>query len=234
MQFVWFYITGPDHGFELRKSILSVQRNVPGDHKITVIGEKPAWYEGHHLKVAPIRMRVPTGHLPFRDTQNKLVQAVNSPEIDDSFIWMMDDVYFLKETSVEEICRPIYDPWYRVNTKTIWHQLIRITFAALQKQGKSNLQYATHLPHLFEKEKLREMFALYDYPKTLLLFENLYRNHYENQEQAIPYTGFLRRLLVPMPINGLHAITEHVLNYQSKCYTPQMKTFLEQKFPEDE
>jgi len=25
-----------------------------------------------------------------------------------------------------------------------------------------------------------------------------------------------------------------VLNYQSKCYTPQMKNFLEQKFPEDE
>jgi hypothetical protein len=96
------------------------------------------------------------------------------------------------------------------------------------------LQYATHLPHLFEKEKLREMFALYEYPKTLLLFENLYRNHFEDPSKSVPYTGFLRRLLVPMPVNGLHAIDENVLNYQSKCYTPQMKNFLEQKFPEDE
>lgn len=232
MQFVWFYITGPDHGLELRKSILSVQRNVPGNHKITVIGERPAWYDGHHLKVAPVRMRVPTGHLPFRDTQNKLVHAVNSDEIDDTFVWMMDDCFFLKPTTVEQICRPIYDPWYRVNTKTIWHQLIRITFAALQRQGKSNLQYATHLPHVFGKAKLREMFAIYDYPKTLLLFENLYRNHFEDPAMAVPYTGFLRRLLVPLPVNALNEISEHVLNYQSKCYTPQMKLFLEQKFPE--
>lgn len=234
MQFVWFYITGPDNGFELRKSILSVQRNVPGNHKITVIGEKPAWYEGHHIPVPAVRMRVPTGHLPFRDTQNKLVYAVHSSEVDDSFIWMMDDVYFLKTTAVEEICRPINDPWYRVNTKTIWHQLIRITFAALQKQGRMNLQFATHLPHFFEKEKLREMFRVYDYPKTLLIFENLYRNHFEIQSDVIPYTGFLRRLLVPMSTGSLHEIGENVLNYQSKCYTPQMKAFLEQKFPEDE
>lgn len=233
MQFVWFYITGPDHGFELRKSILSVQRNVPGTHKITVIGERPAWYDGHHIKLPSIRMRVPTGHLPFRDTQNKLVHAAHSDEIDESFIWMMDDVYFLKPTTIEEICRPIFDPWYRVNTKTIWHQLIRITFAALQKQGKSNLQYATHLPHYFEKDRLRDMFAIYDYPKTLLLFENLYRNHYENPDIAIPYTGFLRRLLIPASVSILQGIKENVLNYQSKCYTPQMKSFLEQQFPEE-
>ena len=232
MQFVWFYITGPDNGFELRKSILSVQRNVPGDSRITIIGEKPSWYTGHHLKTQAVRMRVPTGHLPFRDTQSKLVHAVNSSEIDEHFVWMMDDVYFLKQTSINEICRPIHDPWYRVNTKTIWHQLIRITFAALQKHDRSNLQYATHLPHFFEKEKLREMFATYDYPKTLLLFENLYRNHFDDPAKAIPYTGFLKRLLVPLPVGALHGITENVLNYQSKCFTPQMKSFLEEKFPE--
>lgn len=232
MQFVWFYITGPENGFELRKSILSVQRNLPGNHQITIVGDAPSWYDGHHIRVAPVRMRVPTGHLAFRDTQNKLVQSSKHPEINDSFIWMMDDVYFLKTTTIEQIAQPIFDPWYRVNTKTIWHQLIRITFAALQKQGKSNLQYATHLPHLFEKEKLREIFEVYDYPKTLLLFENLYRNHFEDPSKAIPYTGFLKRLLVPLTLAQLNEIDEHVLNYQSKCFTPQMKAFLEAKFPE--
>lgn len=232
-QFVFFYVPGPDNGLELQLSIRSVQRNFAGTAEITVVGNKPSWYKGHFIDVPQnLRCREALSRRPFRDTQNKLVHCLHSPEISDSFVWIMDDCYLMKPTSLEDLSVHRFDPWYRINTKTVWHQLIRITFAALSKHGKSNLQYGTHLPHVFTKEKLAEMFVTYDYPQQLLLFEILYGNHVHNAEQAVPYTGFLTRLLSRSSVKQLEAIDCNVLNYQSRVWNSTMREWLLEKFPE--
>jgi len=233
MQFVWFYVPGPDSGLELKLSIRSVQRNFDGDARITVVGTKPTWYSGHFIPLQPhLRSREALSRRPFRDTQGKLSHCLHHPEIDGTFAWMMDDVYFMKQTSLKDLSVPRFDPWYRVNTKTVWHQLIRITFAELAKHGKSNLQYGTHLPHVFEKSKLAEMFAKYDYPRQLLLFEILYGNHVHSPESAVPYTGFLTRLLSRVSEKQLDAIDCNVLNYQSRVWSSTIREWLLEKFPE--
>ena len=233
MQIVWFNVPGPDNGLELQLSIRSVQRNFDGDPQITVVGTKPSWYTGHFIPLAPNqKCREAMSRRPFRDTQNKLNHCLHSPEIDEKFVWMMDDVYLMKQTRIEDLQVPRHDPWYRVNMKTVWHQLIRITFAELAKHGKSNLQYGTHLPHVFEKSKLSEMFAKYDYPRQLLLFEILYGNHVHNPSTAVPYTGFLRRLLSRVSEKQLNEIDCNVLNYQSRVWNSTMRDWLMEKFPE--
>ena len=233
-QFVWFWVPGPDNGLELELSIRSVERNFKGKAKITVVGTKPSWYTGHFIDVPPFKgIREAITRRPFRDTQHKIMQCVNHPEIDEKFVWIMDDVYLLKPTSLAELATPRHDPWYKVNNKTVWHQQIRITFAALAKHGKSKLQYGTHLPHVFEKENLRECFAQYDYPRQLLLFEILHGNHIHNHESAIPYTGFLKRLLKPVSHQKLDMIGENVLNYQSRVWNSTMRDWLKEKFPEE-
>lgn len=240
MQFVWFHVPGPDNSAELRFSISSVQKNFVGDARITVVGEKPQWYDGHCIPVKQFKgVRDHTARMPYRDTQSKIMKCAVSDEIDEEFVWIMDDCYMMKPTSISDMRIPRYDPWYRVNTKTTWHQLIRHTFAALQKHGRPNLQYGTHLPHVFSKTKLRAMFEAYQFPGSLLLFEILYQNAYHTQDEAVPYgetwqgvkyPQFLKRLLRPATRQQLDAIDANFLNYQSKCWNPTMKLWLQQRF----
>ena len=155
--FVYFYVPGPKQGLELKLSMESVLKH--WDRKdsptFTVIGDKPKWYNDHYI---PIRRNVGVldakTRMPFRDTQHKIIVAASHPEIPEEFVWMMDDVFLMKPVTLKELKVPRYDPWYQITTKSTWHGLIRITFAALAKHDKSTLQYGTHLPIVFEKTKL--------------------------------------------------------------------------------
>lgn len=242
-QFVFFNVLGPGNGLELKLSIASVKQNFIGEPIFTVIGEKPAWYDGHFIPMKKFTaIRDVSTRMAFRDTQHKIMECAKHPEIDEQFVWIMDDCYMLKPTSIEEIGRFRYDPWYRRNNRRDWHQLIGKTFDALAAAGRSTLQAGTHLPHVFEKEKLTEMFGRYGFPKNLLLFEILYENTWKNAAEAIPYGGnwkgvqypqFLRRLLRPASIKELNAIDANFLNYQSNVWQSTMRDWLKMQFTEE-
>lgn len=241
MQFLWFYVPGPDNGNELRYSIRSVVENFQGEAKITVIGERPNWYSGHFIQCPQNVKRAKRERDAFLDTQHKIVVASQHPEIEDEFVWIMDDVYILQPVTIDDLKIPRHDPWYKVKSAKLWHRLIAETFKALQKHGKTNHQYGTHLPHHIEKQRLIDLFQLYDYPKNLYLWEILYGNHYRSDPcpygstwQGVQYPQFLKRLLRrPRKIKELHDVTAgaFVLNYQSACYGKIMQAFLESKFP---
>lgn len=234
MQFVWFWIPTPDNGEELRHSMRSVVKHFQGEVKTTVIGDKPFWYCGHHIPCPMIlrNRRERSESQPFRDTQHKITIAANHPEIDEQFIWIADDTYLIRPTSFEDLVTPRFDPWYRERNRSEWHRNISLTFRALKERGYPALQYGTHLPHLFEKPKLLEMFAEFDFPRRMLLFEILYSNRF--REYSIPYPPFLHRLQRPQTIDQLNAAAEvsNVLNYVSTCWRTTMKQWIESRFSE--
>lgn len=238
LQFVWFYVPAPDNGMELRLSMASVARHFTGIPKFVVIGERPSWYDGHFIPLPRKTIREVENFdvLPFRDTQNKLVHAVSSSEVDQKFCWIMDDVFLLKPTSIEDLETPRIDPWYRAGTRE-WHRRIGDTFGALKNNGYTTHQYATHLPHVFEKPKLQQMFDEFDYPNRLLIFENLYGNMF--RKDPIPYTGFLRRLLRLSAGSSaarmvlLDGIQENVLNYQATVWNKVMSDWMQERFLRD-
>lgn len=244
MQFVWFYVPGPENGFELRHSIRSVKQNFVGDSHITVIGDRPEWYTGHMISVPKVKPRLRHRHDrdAFLDTQNKAVVASMHQEIQDEFVWLADDNFLLRPTTIEELQVPRFDPWWKPTTRKEWHRLIVVTLKALQNHQKSVLQYGTHLPHHIEKQKLAELFRIYDYPRHLFLWEILYANHWKTGGvpyggtpwQGVQYPHFLRRLLKrPRNAAELDAIAQvsSVLNYQSGCFGPVMKNWLARRFP---
>lgn len=239
-QFVYFYVQAPDNGEELRLSIASVRKNFVGEPSFIVIGEKPPWYDGKHIPLKQFTgIRDNPARMPFRDTQHKIMHAVSSDLINEEFVWIMDDCYMLKPTTLDEMKVPRYDPWYKINVKATWHQIIRITFAALGKQGKSQLQYGTHLPHVFTKTNLRSLFDMYGFPGQLCLFEILYGNTFHNPKAAVPYGAnwqgveypmFLKRLLSPMTRQQLENVDANFLNYQAKVWNTTTKLWLRQRF----
>lgn len=239
MQFVWFYVPAPDNGRELFLSMKSVERNFSGSSTFTVIGDKPSWYEGHFIPSPKYKgIRDAQSRMPFRDTQHKIIVAASHPEIEEEFVWIMDDVYFLKPVTIEDLRIVRYDPWFKQTMSSVWRQMIRITFAALKRHGKPNFQVGTHLPHVFQKEKLRSVFDLFGFPRNLLLFEILYGNFYCDPGAVVPYAGhwngvdypkFLRRLLKKIPDSKMNEIDASVLNYQSHVWGKQMNEWLEKK-----
>lgn len=236
MQFVWFYAPSRD-GIELKLSMRSVQKNFAGEAKFLLIcddKDRPRWYRGpsvHCPIVERNRKEAPALH-PFRDTQHKIMVAASSSEVDDQFVWIMDDVFLLNPTTIEDLETPRFDPWYRVNKKRDWHRCIAMSFDALRSRGYPTLQYGTHLPHVFEKHKLQEMFVEFDFPKSLTLFEVVYGNRY--RENAIVYSPFLHRLQRPETIARLDEISEssHVLNYVGNVFRKTMQDWLQKRFNE--
>ena len=83
MQFVWVYWHGGARNDELRWSIRSVIKNYRGTAKILVVGDKPPWYNGPHLRVKRVK---PGKYRAFRDSLNKLIIATASKETDDEFV----------------------------------------------------------------------------------------------------------------------------------------------------
>jgi hypothetical protein len=117
-----------------------------------------------------------------------------------------------------------------------------MTFGALAANGRGNFQAGTHLPHVFEKTKLQQMFVEYGFPNNLYLFEILYENHWQCGRTPIPYGGiwqgvqyqqFLRRLLRPLMLRQLNEIDANVLNYQSNVWRPTMRDWLRGRFTEE-
>lgn len=243
MQFLWFYIPGPENGFELRHSIRSVIQNFSGTAKVTVIGERPNWYRGHFIECGRTYRHKRRDRDPFLDTQNKIIVASQHPEIDEEFVWLADDVFFAQPVTIEDLKVPRFDPWFRVRSNREWHRLINATFSVLKAKGKTALQYGTHLPHFCEKQKLVELFQIYNYgPKNLLLWEILMVNHfrtggipYGGNWEGVSYPYFLKRLL-RRPRSSNQMMEEignaSVVNWQSNVFSQAAKDWLSMTFPE--
>jgi len=102
-QFVWPYWHSGASGDELRWSVRSVERFFDGPVKTTIVGDRPPWYRGHVIDQPRIG---PCANRGFRDMLSKMKTMSQHPEIDSEFVWMMDDVYLIKETTWDDLDTP--------------------------------------------------------------------------------------------------------------------------------
>jgi hypothetical protein len=182
---------------ELRYSMRSIETFLKDTEvSFTLIGSIPVWYAGHHIPIERY-----TGHNPLRyfDTLKKLKRLVADPYVPENFFWMMDDVYLIKPTTVEELQIPRHDPnEYEINTE--WRAIKKKTQEHLRSAGVPCLDYATHLPHFVNKTNLRHLFSIYPMttPMDLYLWEILYGSlFYENPQPYFPYFKRVLRKLTP-------------------------------------
>lgn len=192
MQFIWCYYKRSALGNEIALSIASVKKFYKGDVKITVIGDRPDNYDGH---VIPTVRNNVSEHPTYRDVISKLQNASTHPEIDDVFVWMMDDVYFIKEVRPVELLVQRSEPVWNRSEMNTWQKLKTATMDYLASQNLPNIDYATHLPHLLEKDKLARLFQTFPIYDRVFLWENVYGNYYRTP--TANYSPFFSRLLVP-------------------------------------
>ena len=232
MHFVWVYYHRGAKKDEIRWSVRSVEANFKGDKKITIVGDKPPWFQGHHIPVK--RVGGPASFKSFRDSLNKLVTAVNSPEVEDRFCWMMDDVYFVNACHDKDIATPRHmgricersakrlkgNKWQRLKART-----------AREATGFPCWDYATHLPHVIEKDKFRHIMKAHDIPGTLWLWENIYGNTFYKNPQ--PYAPFLARVQKRPDYRRCDEIFRRavVFNHVSGAWHEDVRAALFDRFP---
>jgi len=229
MQFVWPYWEGGAMGDELRFSMRSVDKFFDGNATMLVIGDKPSWYTGPHIGKKRVNNRKPWQS--FRDTLSKLYFMATKPEVNSEFVWMMDDVYFLKPFTLEDVQQPRAYRWTG-GDKNGWQKLKNATMERLQSEGHTTHDFATHLPHYVEKQKLAEMYEKYDLHNNTHLWEVLYGNLHRNT--PIRTRPFFCRVQKSRNIETLRNLTRKatVLNHTSGVWGPEMREFLLELLPD--
>ena len=229
LQFVWPYWAGGAKGDELRFSIRSVEKFFDGRVQCTIIGDKPIWFGGHHIPQRKITKGTP--NRGFRDVLTKLWTAANHDAVSDDFIWMMDDIYFMKKFSFEQISAPMAEPFHNASGNT-WQRLKKQTMEVLSALGHTTHDYATHLPHYVEREKIKAMFDAFSLHDRVLIWEILYGNTYrESPHRSRP---FLTRLYTPISSKTeIPFLTEaSVMNHTTSAWNEYLRRFLIELLPD--
>ena len=228
LQFVYPYWHAGANDDEIRWSVRSVEQNYQGKSKITIIGDKPPWYSGHYIPQA--RVGKHTTNRPFRDMLTKVWTMATHSEVDREFVWMMDDVYLIKPVTVDELATPRAVKWFESESNS-WQKRKRNTMTALLAAGRTVHDYATHLPHVAEKDKLRQVYEEFRLHENTLLWEVLYGNTFRGQPQS-PFP-FFRRIQRRMSVEDLKRLTQEasVFNHTAAAWSPAVREFLSELLP---
>lgn len=144
---------------ELRYSIRSIIANFATVENIWVVGGKPDWYSGNFIPTRPLAD-------PFETVRNNLRIALGDPRISDQFVFMNDDFFINKTISdVPNFHAGTLEKKSQDHTNAFGYNhyasSLMETDAILKQRGiKVPRNFETHIPMVFEKEKLSKTVGL--------------------------------------------------------------------------
>jgi hypothetical protein len=168
MQFVYLCRKGPNE--ELRYSIRSVLKSFP-DAKILIVGEAPSWYVGDLLFIQQNSAK-------YENVSNSLKEIAISDLVEDTFILMNDDFYFLSNEYGyyhEGSLQNKYEAYRDIGQASSYNKKLLDTLNKLKRLGyKDPLSYELHVPFPVEKVKLAKIIKYSD-----ILWRSVYGNIFE-------------------------------------------------------
>ena len=224
-------------GNELLFAIRSWYKNARFPFRITVIGDAEEWMDGENLTLIECPR---VSDIPSVDTLHKLWTAIESTDVTGLFIWTNDDIYLMNPVGMDHIALPkvlgmlnpeAYNGHYR---KAMQH-----TVEMLTESGMPTLNYGTHTPVVFEKQRL-EAFLPADDPKATegVLFTSLYFNQ-EVTVHPVRLDWKTDPFLLPVVSKAPdEKYVERLLqnkvfmNNARSGYSPWLEKFLEKRFPD--
>lgn len=168
---VYLYKKSGDGGKELRHSLRSL-KNLKGEHKVFIVGDTEPWVKNvTYIKTIPQRRS------PYADTWQKLLTAMNSDEVSEEFIVMMDDVYI---TSPQAI-RTLYDEELPERGAGVHKKGLQLTRELLLREHKTIRNYDIHVPFIVSKTRLREIVGTITQSMrgVSLAWRSYYGNHFD-------------------------------------------------------
>lgn len=112
------------------------------------------------------------------DAITKLLLFINHPDTGMNFIRIYDDMYLLSDVDLVEIgqFKAMYDHTEIPRRSGVWWDQLRRTIEVVLHKGYPGWNTETHLPELFNKEKMRFVIDAYHALERRFLTSTLYYN----------------------------------------------------------
>lgn len=143
---------------DLKYTLRSIEKNVRNYRDIWVIGEKPSW-ASDNLKCLP-HSDASDPKWKEKNIMKKFQAACITKGITDNFIATNDDIFILEE--IDAVSYPFYykgtvtDSW--INNRSNYRKTCNHTRKWLERRGFKDLNFDTHTPIIYNKNKFLSSF----------------------------------------------------------------------------
>ena len=165
----------------MRYSLRSLEKFFNEDYEVWIVGDLPEWIQ--NVKHIPHQKTEMTNAGATYDAVSKLKLYLNHIDSPDQFLRMYDDVYFIGARTVNQmqITRYLFtnnelNSGEFASGGIVWRDQVFRTTDAVVNRGYPGYMTETHCPEVFEKEKMREIFEMFDPLENRLLTSTLYFN----------------------------------------------------------
>lgn len=229
LQFIIPYYLAESRSDELRWCLRSIHKHYQGQAHVTLIGDKPDWYVGHHINKPRLRSQ------PFRryrDSLSKIDMIRYCNEIGPDVMWVMDDCYFLRSFTASDFAQGRINDRKPGSGGDEWNIMLRLTQAAQIKTGLPVLDFSCHLPQMINRDRWHEMFERFELAKQPMVWESLYGSMFAIDPQ--PHQGFMLRLQKSSRMVTYKPKLEKcwMLNHTHEAWNQSMRDWLAEQFPE--
>lgn len=195
VHFVYVYIN-PEMGGpvwqELYYSVKSIQKFFKGlPYRIFVVGDQPKIKGVTHVPCERVKHKINAKNF---DATKKLLKIIDTPEINDDFIYMYDDIVLLKQLTIDDFL-PVMAIDLVLDTKKYWSRgripskewitPFNNTIVKLGYHKLPTYNYETHLPRFLNKDKVKHIISRYDLEHNAYMFSTLYFNTYHHKPDII-------------------------------------------------
>ncbi len=171
---------------ELKYSLRSLEKNLRDvDFRVWIVGDWPEWMDPGQAFHIPCEF---TGKTPRIDILQKHLAVIDNPAINEEYFWMNDDIYLVNPVQYADMCLNVAINNLLVskstfNRQTIWGRDVLHTYEVVRKAGLTTWNYAAHIPHRYEKQKVKHLideFNMLEDPLeiTILYYNYWFRNYY--------------------------------------------------------
>ena len=189
---VWVYKKLGEEEGSIELSIASALKHLEGVDKFIVFGDDPGI--GKALWVpCPTITRAKYKELyggkfknkwrKWIDSVHKLKTIIDCPFVDEEFIWLYDDTFFIQPTHVSEFSVPLFNGTLgnklaKKHKNNSWRQCRLRSSNHLSQEGLPTLDFSTHAPLVFEKKKLQKTIDRFECISRPRVIESMYGNHH--------------------------------------------------------
>ncbi len=150
------YVKEFAQGNELLYALRSIASNATFNYNIVIIGDAEEWFNPDCITHIPHKR---CSDNPQVDVLSKLQIAIDSHMVSEDFVWSNDDIYLVNRISLAHIAVPkVLGELKPDKYKGIYAANMQRTIDALKSENLPTLNYGTHTPVLFNKQRLLAMF----------------------------------------------------------------------------
>ena len=177
---------------EMKYSLRSLEKNLTVvKFRILIVGELPEWINTDEVHFIPVEY---SGETPRIDILHKHMAVINHPDVNEEYFWMNDDIYLINKVMYADLCLPVAvndlnSKAPMLSLQTVWGRDNLRSLKLLQQEGLPTWNYAVHIPHRFEKSKVKYLVEKYNMIADPIVLEQIYYNYWF--KDFLPYWSAL-------------------------------------------